>query len=192
MEDSLTSYKFKDHVLTLIDMGEQARRQGDFSRARRLFRAALRESLPYPHNNDHIVLAATSLATSYFDETNYDRAQAWFKRALHISISLYGEHTLQAGCLLVKLANLSVLKSKLDEYEMYLEHAQRTYLLCDSKDVRLFLDCLIDLSWTLCVMNRASDAMSVNQFIAQIKQEETLSLSFITETIKDHGIEKLQ
>lgn len=186
MEESPLSWKLNQHIPALIDMAEQAKERGDLGRARRMFRVAMRESMSCPNSKAHIIRIAVCLANTYFDEANYIRAGAWFKRALNLSIMLYGEHTVQAACLLVKLAELSTVQGKFDEYETLFERAQRTYLLSESADVRVFRNCLIDLSWSLCVMNKASSARDVNNLVFQIEQAEKFSTDLIYDEARNN------
>lgn len=157
----------------LIAMGERAREQCDFTGARKYFRAAMRKSTSSPNGKSYVVRIAIGLATTYFDEIAYDPAEAWYKRALNLSVLLNGEYTMQAACLLVKLAELNTLKGKFDEVQELSKRAQHAYLLCDNTNIDVFLNCLVDLSWALCVTNRASNARDVNNFIAQVKEELT-------------------
>lgn len=174
MEESLLSSEAKQHIAALIDMGVEARKKGDLSRARRMFRVAIRKSMSCANSKAHVIRIAISVANTYLDETNYNLAEAWYKHALNLSLALYGDCNMQVACLLVKLAELNTLQGKFNEHRTLFERAQKVYLLSKSADVRVFRNCLIDLSWSLCVMNEASSAREVNQLIDQIEQTEKL------------------
>lgn len=170
MEEHAISVKKGSHIPLCIQMGLQAAEKGDFETARKMFRSAIKQSIKFGNSSTILAKLAIYIATTYFNEARYGEAETWYQRALHIVEHLYGKTTMQGACLLIKLAELNVLQSKLSNYEKLFERAQHIYISTDETDTNTFLNWLVDLSWTLCVARQASEVRYVNDLVHQIQK----------------------
>lgn len=173
MEETVRSLKPRERIPGLIDIAERSKDRGDFSRAQRMFRAELNSALREPNGDKDVVGILIYIAKSYFDDANYDEAEKWYRRAFNLSVRVHGEFNLQSACLLILIAEVNALQSKFDKSERLFEQVKRTYLLCADINTNDFCNCLIDLSSTLCLMNKASQAREVNDFVAMVSTEIT-------------------
>jgi len=174
-ETQMSEREFKskqsDRIPSCIEIGLQAGERGDFRTARQMFRAAVRHLAGTQDRRPRLIEIAIQTAHTYFHEACYDQAHAWYSKALHLSRALHGPNTLQAACLMSRLAEINVMQSSVHDFHNTFTNMERAYLLAKENDSGAFLLSLIDLSWALCVHGHTRQARTVNNFIAQIQLE---------------------
>ncbi len=111
-------------------------------------------------------------ADTYLNEGNYASAKQLYEKALHCCWQNLRQNTLQAGCLMARLAEIGILQEDINEFQQSFENVERIYLLCQESDVSDLLHALIDLSWAASLQGYIDEIKSVNILIANIKQLE--------------------
>jgi len=159
-------------IPTCIDIGVLASRKGDFQTARQMFRTAIRQLKGHANKQPCLLELISRIGKSYFNEGHYDQAGSWYRRALQVSERFYGANTLQAACIMARLADLHVLQRDLSGFEKAFDDIERIYLLSQERDTHQLLRLLIDLAWTLCIYAHPIEARRVNAFVAHIMLEE--------------------
>ncbi len=138
-------------VPSCIEIGLQASKKGDFTRARQMFRIAMDQLPETKEKPAQLINLIIHTADTYMNEWRYDMAKQWYEKALHRSELLPVRKILQSGCLMTRLAEVNVLQKNMPEFKKCFEIVQRIYLLSKEADTSMLLNGLIDLSWVLCV-----------------------------------------
>jgi len=151
------------------DIGLRASEKGDFHFARQMLHVAI-EQLHGQDKQSRLIELIADIADTYLHEENYDMAEIWYKKALNrLELSQQAE-TLQAACLMARLAQVHALTPRKSELTKYLDNLLRIYLLDSEANISILLGPLVDLSWTLCVSGFIAEVHTVNDLIAQVKQ----------------------
>lgn len=164
-------------VPSCIEIGLQAGKKGDFQLARQMLHTAMEQLEGHEDKQSRLIELITDIADTYLCEGSYDLAKNWYMKALHRCELLQGTNTLQAACLMARLAQVCALQSKMTEFQKYLDNVLRAYLLTPEEDISILLNPLIDLSWALCIRKCVAEVQPINDLIALIKQLEEEKLA---------------
>ena len=190
-EDEELTNRAKQALPNCIEIGIRASKRGDFSTARQMLRSAidqiendLRKSAASDTHKDidtdnkrsntgkidRLLELMTSIADTYLNESDYGQAKNLYEKTAERCVAEIGIASSQFACLMVRLAEVGILQSRLNDFQTYLQKAQQTYLLTKELNTASLLNALTDLSWALCVKGYLIEVVPVNNLIMQIKQ----------------------
>src|SRR5262249_3548340 len=124
-------------VPSCLEIGLAASERGDFQLARQMLHTAMEQLDSREDNQIRLVELISHVADTYLHEGNFDAAMNWYMKAFIRCELSQITNSMQAACLLARIAQVHVLRSEMVEFQKSLDNLMLAYLLTEEETLSL-------------------------------------------------------